>query len=114
MKWNKPGNRVIVSSMGCVIVQLTLIFFIFPFCWLFLGTSETTVSNGGGRGGSGSRALFVMLVVGIKDFKMPRRRRQRERQKGNRLNKQNINSARASRFFVHFFAVTARLRRENT
>ena len=23
MKWNKPGNRVIVSSMGCVIVQLT-------------------------------------------------------------------------------------------
>ena len=27
-----------------------------------------------------------MLVVGIKDFKMPLRRRQRERQKGNRLN----------------------------
>ena len=27
--------------------------------------------------------------------------------------KQNNNSARASRFFVHFFAVTARLRREN-
>ena len=26
----------------------------------------------------------------------------------------NNNSARASRFFVHFFAVTARLRRENT
>ena len=23
MKWNKPGNRDIVSSMGCVIVQLT-------------------------------------------------------------------------------------------
>ena len=22
MKWNKPGNRDIVSSMGCVIVQL--------------------------------------------------------------------------------------------
>ena len=42
---------------------------------------------------------------------MPRRRRQRERQKSNRLKRQNNNSARASRFFVHFFAVTARLRR---
>ena len=28
------------------------------------------------------------------------------------LDQQNSNSARASRFFVHFFAVTARLRRE--
>ena len=32
--------------------------------------------------------------------------------KGKRFNNQN-NFARASRFFVHFFAVTARLRREN-
>ena len=31
----------------------------------------------------------------------------------NRFNKQNKNSERASRVFVHFFAVTARLRREN-
>ena len=31
-----------------------------------------------------------MLVVGIKDFKMPRRRRQRERQKGNRLNSKTV------------------------
>ena len=30
------------------------------------------------------------------------------------LNKQNNNFVRASRFFVHFFAVFARLRRENT
>ena len=37
---------------------------------------------------------------------MPRRRRQRER-------RQNSNSARASRFFVHFSTVTARVRREN-
>ena len=44
---------------------------------------------------------------------MPRRRRQRERQKINRLNRQNNYAARASRFFVHFFAVTAQLRREN-
>ena len=29
------------------------------------------------------------------------------------LDWQNNNFARASRFFVHFFAVTARLRREN-
>ena len=29
------------------------------------------------------------------------------------LDRQNNNSARASRFFVHFFAVTAKLRREN-
>ena len=37
-------------------------------------------------------------------------RRQRERLKNNRFNKQNNNFAR---FFVHFFAVFARLRREN-
>ena len=29
------------------------------------------------------------------------------------LDKQNNNFARASRFFVHFFAVTVRLQREN-
>ena len=40
-----------------------------------------------------------------------RRRRQRERQKGNRLDQQNNNSARASRFFVHFLGVVARLQR---
>ena len=51
------------------------LFFIFPFCWLFLGIAEITVSSGGRSGGSGRRALFVMLMVGIKDFKMPRRRR---------------------------------------
>ena len=33
--------------------------------------------------------------------------------KSNRFNNQNNNFARASRFFVHFFAVTARLRHEN-
>ena len=42
---------------------------------------------------------------------MPRQRQQREGQKSNRLNRQNNNSARASRFFVHLFVVTARLRR---
>ena len=51
----------------------------------------------------------------IRDFKIQRRRRQQERQKkkNNRFNKQNNNFARALRFFVHFFARFARLRREN-
>ena len=40
-----------------------------------------------------------------------RRQRQRERQKGNRLDQQYNNYARASRFFVHFLAVVARLQR---
>ena len=48
-----------------------------------------------------------------RDFQQRRRRRQRERQKSNRFIEQNNQFARASRFFVHFFAVTARLRREN-
>ena len=42
-----------------------------------------------------------------------RRQRQRGRQKSYRFNNQNNNFARASGFFVHFFAVTARLPREN-
>ena len=49
----------------------------------------------------------------VRDFKIQRRGRQRERQKNERFNKQNNNFARASRFFVHFFPVFARLRREN-
>ena len=49
----------------------------------------------------------------IRDFKIQRWRLQRGRQKSNTLNNQNNNFARASRFFVHFFAVIARLRREN-
>ena len=40
------------------------------------------------------------------------RRRQRERQKSNRFVTQNNNFARASRFFVYFSAVGARLQRE--
>ena len=36
-----------------------------------------------------------------------------ERQKSNKFCNQNNTFARASRFFVDFFAVTARLRREN-
>ena len=40
-----------------------------------------------------------------RDLTKLRRRRQGERQKTNRFNEQNNKSARASRFFVHFFAV---------
>ena len=51
------------------------------------------------------------------DFKIQRRdRNKNERQKYKRknwFNKQNNNFARVSHFFVHFFAVSARLRREN-
>ena len=47
------------------------------------------------------------------DFKIQRRGRQRERQKTERFNERNNNFSRASRFFVHFFAVFARLRRQN-
>ena len=61
--------------------------------------------------------LFVLhSVVGqaMRDFKIQRHGRQRERQKKpKRFNKQNNNFARASRFFVHFLPVFARLRREN-
>ena len=44
--------------------------------------------------------------------KQRRRWRQRERQNEKGLDKENNNSARASRFFVHFLAVVARVRRE--
>ena len=52
----------------------------------------------------------------FRDLTKLRRRRKGERQKKkkNRFNEQNNNSARASRFFVHFFAVPAQLRREMT
>ena len=43
-----------------------------------------------------------------------RRRKQTEHQKSNRFNEQNNNSARASRIFVHFFAVPVQLRHEMT
>ena len=44
---------------------------------------------------------------------MPRRGRQQERQKSNRLNRQNNNSASAARFLIHFCADTTQLRLEN-
>ena len=53
-----------------------------------------------------------VAIIG-RELQQRRRRRQKELQKSNRLDKQNRNFARAADFFVHFFAVTARLRSEN-
>ena len=47
----------------------------------------------------------LLIVIYITDLTKLRRRRQRERQKSTKFYEQNNNSARASRFFVHFFAV---------
>ena len=49
----------------------------------------------------------------IRELKQRRRRRQQERQKSNWFRLANNSFVRVSRFFVHFFAVTALLRREN-
>ena len=43
----------------------------------------------------------------IRELKQWRRRRQRKHQKSSSLDRQNNNLARASRFFVHFFAVVS-------
>ena len=58
--------------------------------------------------------LSLLQSSVIRDLTKLRRRRQEERRKGNRSNEQNNNSAHVSRFFVHFFAVPAQLRREMT
>ena len=59
---------------------------------------------------------FWITTIGslLKVTKTVRRRRQRERRKSNRFDNQNNNFARASRFFVHFLAVVARLRLETS
>ena len=57
------------------------------------------------------RGRLREMVIG--ELKQRRRRQQSGRQKRNRFITQNNNFARASRFFVHFFTVLARLRREN-
>ena len=60
------------------------------------------------------KTSLAFVMEDIRDFKIQRRGRQQERQKkAIRFNKQNNNFARASRFFVHFFARFARPRREN-
>ena len=63
---------------------------------------------------SDATRLLLASFANKRDLTKLRRQRQRERQKSNRFNEQNNNSARASRFFVNFFAVPAKLRREMT
>ena len=65
-----------------------------------------SISRGNGATVPHNR-LFTM-----RELKQLRRRQQRERQKSNRFALQNNNFARASRFFVHFFAVVAWQQRE--
>ena len=65
-----------------------------PYFWTFTSASVN----------SSLRSYF-------REFWRPRRRRQRERQKSNRFIEQNNNSAHASHFFVHFFAVKCLLSR---
>ena len=48
-----------------------------------------------------------------RDFTIPRRDRNENVKNNNGFSRQNNNFARASHFFVHFFAVFARLRHEN-
>ena len=60
-----------------------------------------------------SAVILVFTEAFIRERRQRRRRRQRERQISNKFIQQNNNFARAAHFFVHFFAVTAGLRREN-
>ena len=62
----------------------------------------------------GVTRLLLAPFANKRDLTKQRRRRQRERQKSNRFDEQNNKSARASRIFVHFFAVPSKLRREMT
>ena len=57
--------------------------------------------------------MLLMLPWSYQGLKIQQRGRQQERQNNKRFNKQNNKFARASRFFVHFFPVFARLGREN-
>ena len=59
-------------------------------------------------------STFPVGISLIRELKQRRRRRQQERQKRNRFTTQDNNFARASRFFVHFFAVAAQVQREST
>ena len=66
------------------------------------------------NGHHSTTATFLADSPYIRDLTKLRRRLQGERQKNNRFNEQNNNSARASPFLVHFFAVPAQQRREMT
>ena len=54
-----------------------------------------------------------LIVLANMELKQRRRRQQRERQKNDSFHWQNNNLTRTSHFFVHFFAVVARLQHES-
>ena len=62
----------------------------------------------------GVKTHLMSNRLDIRELKQRQRGRQRKRQKSNWLDLQNNNSARASRFFLHFFAVVARIRHESS
>ena len=75
------------------------------------GFSSNVISCTEGDGGQ--KASQRTILECSRKLKQRRRRRQQERQKKETgLDWQNNNFAHASRFFLHFFAVTVRLRRE--
>ena len=80
---------------------------------LFNSGSSSNVISCTERGG-GQKASQRPILECSRKLKQRRRRRrwQQERQKSNRFITQNNNFAHASRFFLHFFAVNVRLRRE--
>ena len=59
------------------------------------------------------RVPSVAQTHSVRELKQPRRRRQREWQKAMGLDWQNNNFALASRFFVYFLSVVARLQSES-
>ena len=80
---------------------------------LFNSGSSSNVISCTERGGGQKESQRPILECSRKLKQRRRRRRwQQERQKSNRLITQNNNFAHASRFFLHFFAVNVRLRRE--
>ena len=69
------------------------------------------------HGCNNKKTSFPVGISVIRELKQRRRRRQQERQKSKKamgLDRQDNNFARASRFFVHFFAVAAQVQREST
>ena len=56
--------------------------------------------------------MWISGLKVLRELQHRRRQRQRGNQKSNTFNKQNHHSARTTHFFVHFFAITARLLRE--
>ena len=125
-----PSDSVMTSSrrkvqavaLICICLLLLLLVIIWPVSfsdvqyyevWEEVATEFAKGSQWGGNFNGGKQSnicsclSYNQITVDIRNLKIWRRRRQRGHQKSSRFNIQNNNSARASHFFVHFFAVTA-------